>query len=174
MEMDSEVTMEIIIGTTAGSKKEARKIAASCMEQRIAACAHIDKVESSFIWEGEVHNDVEYRVNLKTTEAAYEAVAKTIQALHSYDEPAIFCTPITGGSESYLKWIQDNSSGHTEVDTEELTQEHPPAERTKQMSVYISSATWRALQYRKLEEGRSMTDIVNDAIAAYLKRASAN
>ena len=103
--------MEIIIGTTTSTKKEAQAIAAACVHKRIAACAHIDEIDSIYAWEGEVHSKVEYRVSLKTIESAYPAVATVIEELHTYDEPAIFCTEITGGKRSYLQWIQDHSNG---------------------------------------------------------------
>ncbi|WP_232897220.1 divalent-cation tolerance protein CutA [Pontibaca salina] len=100
-----------MVGTTVASREEARKIASACVEQGLAACAHIDEIESVFFWNDAVQNAAEYRVFLKTAGASYDQVEKLIASLHSYDEPAIFSLPITQGSESYLRWIAENSSG---------------------------------------------------------------
>ena len=102
--------MAIMVGTTVSSIEEARKIAAACVEAKLAACAHIDEINSMFFWDGKVQDEIEFRVFLKTTTSSYGPIEKVILAHHSYDEPAIFCIPITGGSTSYLKWIDDNSS----------------------------------------------------------------
>lgn len=102
--------MAIMVGTTVDSNQEAQNIAAACVKSGIAACAHIDEIKSLFFWDGEVKDGVEYRVFLKTVDASYEAIADVINSHHSYDEPAIFCIPISRGSDTYLKWIEDNST----------------------------------------------------------------
>lgn len=42
----------------------------------------------------------------------------------------------------------------------------------KKMSLYVTMDTWRSLQLRKLDEGRDVNAIVNDAIQSYLKSGS--
>ena len=44
-----------------------------------------------------------------------------------------------------------------------------PKGRTKKLSTYVTSGTWKALQQQKIEEERPVNDIVNDAIQLYLK-----
>jgi periplasmic divalent cation tolerance protein len=102
--------MAIMVGTTVSSMDEAKQIAAACVKGGIAACAHIDEIKSMFFWDGEVKDGTEYRVFLKTVDASYAAISDVIENLHSYDEPAIFCIPITHGSGTYLQWIEDNST----------------------------------------------------------------
>lgn len=102
--------MAIMIGTTTATRDEARSIAQRCVLDGFAACAHIDEIESVFLWNGETQSGTEFRVFLKTIEASFEAIAGIIRELHSYDEPAIFTIPITGGSSSYLSWIEAGSS----------------------------------------------------------------
>ena len=105
--------MATMVGTTVSSMEEAKVIANACVTNGIAACAHIDEIKSMFFWDGEVQDETEYRVFLKTSDASYDDVAATINKHHSYDEPAIFCIPITHGSATYLKWIDDNSKRAT-------------------------------------------------------------
>ena len=102
--------MNIVISTTTKTREEARKISSACVSKGIAACAHIQKLETFYYWDGGVHEGTEYRVDLKSTELSYNAVASEIRAHHNYIEPAIMYTHIAGGSSSYLQWIQDNSA----------------------------------------------------------------
>ena len=41
--------------------------------------------------------------------------------------------------------------------------------RDKKLSTYTTVATWKALQQQRIDEERSVNDIVNDAIQMYLK-----
>ena len=41
---------------------------------------------------------------------------------------------------------------------------------TKKVATRVSVELWRKIQYRALDEGRSVQDIVGDALVAYLKR----
>ena len=44
--------------------------------------------------------------------------------------------------------------------------------RHKKMSLYVSPETWRDLQLRKIDEGRDVNAIINDAIRGYLRSGS--
>ena len=57
-----------------------------------------------------MHEGVEYRVNLKSVQQSYDLIRDEIKKHHSYEEPAILYPPITGGSPSYLQWIETNST----------------------------------------------------------------
>lgn len=41
--------------------------------------------------------------------------------------------------------------------------------RTKPMSIYVTPEMWKALNFQKIDEGRSVNDIINDALSAYLE-----
>ena len=48
-------------------------------------------------------------LQLKTTSNHVEAVKQTIDRLHPYDVPEIVVVPIVDGSESYLRWLRDET-----------------------------------------------------------------
>ena len=106
--------MAIAICTTTSTREEAGAIAKACVEAGLAACVHIDTIESCFIWDGALCEETEYRLMIKASDAAYTAVEAQIAALHSYDEPAVYVLPITAGSQSYLGWIESQSKGALE------------------------------------------------------------
>jgi uncharacterized protein involved in tolerance to divalent cations len=47
---------------------------------------------------------------VKTTTAALDALCARILELHPYDCPEIVAVPISGGSESYLRWLEQQVS----------------------------------------------------------------
>ncbi len=101
--------MIILVITTCATREEADGIAQHCIINHLAGCVHIDEVTSTYLWEGQLRIDHEFRLLIKTTQASYDAIEAEIMRLHSYDEPAIITVPVTGGSTSYLSWIAENA-----------------------------------------------------------------
>ena len=103
------MTDKRLILTTAGSEKEAHKIARSLVERRLAACVNIiPQVSSVYRWEGKVEEAREWLLIVKTTAEAFEKVREAISELHSYELPECICLAIEDGSSSYLKWIAES------------------------------------------------------------------
>ena len=96
----------LIVYVTTSSVDEAREIASVVVEQRLAACANIlPGMESVYYWQGNIQNDQEVVLILKTIKAKATELIEAIIELHSYDEPCVITLPIAGGSKSYLDWI---------------------------------------------------------------------
>jgi periplasmic divalent cation tolerance protein len=103
----------IIVLTTAGSRDEARKIAQSLVESRLAACVNIiTKIESVYRWEDNVQNADEWLLIVKTTSANFEPVRDAIRKLHSYDLPECISVAIEDAEEGYMQWLKDNTQAH--------------------------------------------------------------
>lgn len=99
----------IEVRTATETIKEAQAIALDLVESGLCAFAHIDQVESFFRWKGQFENITESRLTLACREAVFPEVERRIRELHSYQEPAVYCFAITGGSDSYLAWLKANS-----------------------------------------------------------------
>ena len=98
--------------TVAGSRDEAAAIAAALVEGRLAACVQVvGPIQSTFWWEGRVDSAEEWLCLVKTTAARAGAVVEEIGRRHSYDTPEITVTPIVGGSDRYLGWIDESVAG---------------------------------------------------------------
>ena len=95
------------IMSTTPNKDVARTIASALVEKRLAACINIvDNVESVYHWQGEVHNDHECLMIIKTQQGLVEQAYETLVDLHPYDEPEWVVQHIDAGSETYLDWIR--------------------------------------------------------------------
>lgn len=98
-----------IVLTTAGSQEEARKIAHTLVERKLAACVNIvQQIESVYRWQGKVENATEWLLIIKTQAAAFARVCDAIKELHSYELPECVMIEISEGGEKYLKWISEN------------------------------------------------------------------
>jgi periplasmic divalent cation tolerance protein len=98
--------MHIVILVTASSKKEAQKIAAVLIKQKLAACVNlVGKVDSIFFWENKLQKAKEFLLVIKSTRAKFGRIVKLIKSLHSYKVPEIIGLPIIVGDKPYLRWI---------------------------------------------------------------------
>jgi periplasmic divalent cation tolerance protein len=103
------MTDKLLVLTTAGSQSEARKIAQSLVERRLAACVNIvPRIQSIYIWKGKVEKAEEYLLLIKTVKPREEQVRAAIRELHSYGLPECIAISIASGSAEYLKWLSDS------------------------------------------------------------------
>lgn len=101
---------EIVIFITAPSEEEAARIARALVESRLAACVNIiNKIRSIYSWQGEIEDDAEVLMIVKTQRKLFDALSAKVRELHSYDVPEIISLPITNGSEDYLNWIKQST-----------------------------------------------------------------
>ena len=100
---------KLIVLTTAGSETEARKMAQTLVERRLAACVNIiPRIQSVYRWEGKVGETEECLLLIKTVKAREDQVRTAIRELHTYDLPECIAIPIESGSGEYLKWLSDS------------------------------------------------------------------
>jgi periplasmic divalent cation tolerance protein len=100
----------IIILVTTSSEEEAKKIAFSLVEKRIAACVNIiNDIESIYRWKGKILDEREVLILIKTRKRLYKSVEGEVRKLHSYEVPEIIALPIISGSKDYLYWIDSET-----------------------------------------------------------------
>ncbi|MHA1986690.1 MAG: divalent-cation tolerance protein CutA [Promethearchaeota archaeon] len=88
--------------------EEGKKIARILVETKLAACVNIIKdITSVYRWKGEIQDDVEHLLLIKTTEDKSESLIQKIIELHSYSVPECIGFRVEKGSQKYLNWIKD-------------------------------------------------------------------
>jgi periplasmic divalent cation tolerance protein len=95
----------IVVLTTVGTKQFANDLARSIVEAGLAACVQIQSVQSVYRWKGDIANEPEWLLAIKTVDRLYAALEQHIRANHSYELPEVIRLPITGGSADYLAWL---------------------------------------------------------------------
>ena len=77
------------------------------IELELATCVNIfPGVQSIYRWQGAVESAAESLILIKTSARLSNEVQSTISSLHSYEVPEFLVLPISGGSESYLAWLE--------------------------------------------------------------------
>ena len=101
---------EIVVLVTTSSEDEARKIANQLVGDKLIACANIvSTVDSIFHWKGELCNEGEALIIMKSVQENVDQIIEKVQSLHSYSVPEIIALPILAGSKDYLKWLRDET-----------------------------------------------------------------
>ena len=105
------MTDAVVILVTAGSEAEAETIAKALVEEQLAACVNIlSPIRSIYRWQGQVADDREWLLLIKTQAERFAAVEAQVKALHSYQVPEVIALPIVAGAEGYLRWLQESVS----------------------------------------------------------------
>ncbi len=100
-----------LLYVTVGSADEAVEIARTLVDERLVACANIlPPIRSIYRWQGEIQNDAECAMILKTRADMVEEATARIRALHSYEVPCVVALDIEGGHQPFLDWIVEETS----------------------------------------------------------------
>ncbi len=98
----------IQITTTTGAREDADKIASELVSRRLAGCVQVSgPIVSTYRWKGKTETSQEWMCIIKTGQHQLAAVQQAIEELHSYEVPEVIATPIVGGSEKYLSWLDE-------------------------------------------------------------------
>ncbi|GGD70110.1 divalent-cation tolerance protein CutA [Lacimicrobium alkaliphilum] len=95
---------------TCPDNETAAQIARAAVEQKHAACVSIlPGLTSVYSWQGEIEQDSEVQLLIKTTKRNTDALYKLALSLHPYDEPEWLIVDIAGGAATYLNWIKSST-----------------------------------------------------------------
>ncbi len=99
-----------VVMVTVGSSEEALSIARTLVEEQLAACVNIvPRIRSIYRWKGDICDDEEQLLIMKTRTDLFPALQSRIRELHSYEVPEIISFPVAEGSPDYLNWVLDNT-----------------------------------------------------------------
>jgi periplasmic divalent cation tolerance protein len=98
-----------VVLTTCGNDEDAAALARLLVEQRLAACVNaLSNVGSTYRWKGEVREDRETLLIIKTTGSRFAALEQAIRKHSKYELPEVIALPITAGGADYLAWIGES------------------------------------------------------------------
>ncbi|MBF0447693.1 MAG: divalent-cation tolerance protein CutA [Magnetococcales bacterium] len=96
----------LLVWTTVSDKPAAETLAVQLVESGLAACVHVFGQGKSFYrWQGEMQQESESTLLIKTLSSHYDALENLIKKIHPYDLPEILATPVVQGESAYLDWI---------------------------------------------------------------------
>jgi periplasmic divalent cation tolerance protein len=99
----------LLVFTTCGNDEDATALAQQLVGQRLAACVNaIGKVASTYRWKGEVQQDQETLLIIKTTAPRLAALEQAIRESSKYDLPEFIALSVATGGADYLEWIRES------------------------------------------------------------------
>jgi periplasmic divalent cation tolerance protein len=100
----------IMVSTTVEKREDARRITEIVVSRRLAACVQVvGPIGSTYWWKGKIEDAEEWLCLMKTRKELYGKLEDAIKSVHPYEEPEIIALPIVGGSEGYLRWIEEET-----------------------------------------------------------------
>ena len=98
---------DVMIGhITFKDAAEAKTLCRKMVEERLIACANISpEIQSLYMWDGVLQEDIEARAFIKTTAANSVRITDFLQKNHSYSVPAAVFWKVDAGSAAYLNWV---------------------------------------------------------------------
>ena len=96
----------ILVLCTAPNEEVGATLARGLVDAKLAACVNlVPGLRSFYSWEGEVNDDAEVQLLIKSRRRRFDALEAWLSAQHPYDVPEIVALPITAGSAPYLAWL---------------------------------------------------------------------
>lgn len=92
------------VTTTVGSRQAAQALARVILDRRLAACVQIeDGLTSLYRWQGELCEEPEARLVIKTLPACDPLLQALFAEQHPYDVPQFLAVRMDA-SEAYFRW----------------------------------------------------------------------
>ena len=104
-------TDAIVVLTTVSNEDEAVKLVRELLERRLVACGTLlGGARSLYRWQGQIADEQEVLVLLKTRSARVEQLQAAFKELHPYKVPELLALSVDTGLEKYLEWINGETS----------------------------------------------------------------
>ena len=101
-----------LVYATYPNDAEGKKAASALIESRLAACvAILPGVTSVYRWEGEVRQDAEVVLFVKTDAKIRQKVIDFMVKNHPYKVPCVLAMEVVDGHMPYLAWVQGETAG---------------------------------------------------------------
>ncbi|WP_419247203.1 divalent-cation tolerance protein CutA [Wolbachia endosymbiont of Rhagoletis indifferens] len=95
----------VLVYTTFSNFKEAKTVSEELLNEKLIVCVNIfPEVNSLYLWEGKISNSCEVVAIMKSKNDQVDKIVEKIEAMHSYDQPAIAVMSIEKANKSFTNW----------------------------------------------------------------------
>jgi periplasmic divalent cation tolerance protein len=99
-----------IVLTTLGADADAAGLARTLVEEHLAACVNVlPPMTSVYRWTGQIEQDHEQQLIIKTTAVRVAALEARLRALHPYELPE-FLVLDAAASAAYAAWLRESTT----------------------------------------------------------------
>ncbi len=100
----------VIVLTTMPDDARTDELARTLVDERLAACVNVHgPMMSTYRWKGRVERDAERQLVIKTTPDRVSTLETRLRAVHPYELPEFIVIRVEGGSDAYLRWVEDET-----------------------------------------------------------------
>ena len=101
----------ILVLSNTDSAESAARMARELLRKKLVACVNVvPEVRSFYRWKGEIAEEGEHLMVIKTRRSLFEQVRRCLRELHSYELPEIIALPLEGGDSAYLDWVRESTT----------------------------------------------------------------
>lgn len=98
----------IVILSNTDSAESAARMARELVGRKLVACVNvIPGIRSFYRWKGDIVEDGEHLMVIKTRRSLFEQVRRCVRELHPYELPEIIALPLEEGDAGYLDWVRE-------------------------------------------------------------------
>ena len=110
----------LLVLTNLPDRESAETLAASLIEQHLAACVNIlAPCRSIYRWQGEIQHEEEHPLLIKTARDRYPELEASIRAKHPYELPEIIAVSVSRGLPDYLQWVESETRKNDDDNNDE-------------------------------------------------------
>jgi periplasmic divalent cation tolerance protein len=101
----------VMVLTTLPADADGPAFARALVDARLAACVNLlAPMESIYRGEGDIEEETERQVVIKTSRDRVAPLWDRVRELHPYDVPEFLVLPIVDGNDAYLRWVADSTT----------------------------------------------------------------
>jgi periplasmic divalent cation tolerance protein len=106
------VTEALIVFTAFANEQDAARVVRTLVEERLIACGNlIPGARSLYRWKGQVADEREVVVLMKSRKQDWAALMSRLSELHPYETPECVAVRIAAGAPKYMEWLETVLSG---------------------------------------------------------------
>jgi periplasmic divalent cation tolerance protein len=100
----------VVVMTTLPADADAAAFGRALVNERLAACVNLlAPMESVYRWEGQIEQEAERQLIIKTSRDRLAALWDRVRELHPYEVPEFLVLQIVDGNEAYLRWVGEST-----------------------------------------------------------------
>jgi len=96
----------IVVISSCPDEATAARIARDVVESGLAACVSRLPGHATYSWEGQIVDEAQVILLIKTAMPRYSQLEQRIRSLHPDQVPEIIALPVVTGAAAYLSWLQ--------------------------------------------------------------------
>ncbi|MBD1387851.1 divalent-cation tolerance protein CutA [Neiella sp. HB171785] len=97
-----------VVLTTCASTEQGEQLAQDLLSADLVACVNmLPPMQSFYRWQGQLCNEMEVQLVIKTRAEHVEAIKSWLAQHHPYDTPEVLVLSVADASLAYHQWIKE-------------------------------------------------------------------